>query len=245
MDRISIKNNRITIPSDNRLKSCTMADIQSEISMWIDFSDDASVVLNGNNISSITDKSDGNIDFFKQATATYQPSYVNTINGLKVGTFNVDGSLGQFLKWKGDFDLNDNTLLLIFKPTNVTHDKESVFSCDGGGNDFQIQSDDYDEWEGDIHGDKISEDDWIDHLLMYSIDMDSVDLQGFRVYQNRELMVTATEDRLGTTSLELMIGINRAEVRGFIGHICEIICVSRQYRTFVEHYLANKWGVLV
>lgn len=53
---------------------------------WYDFSDSGSVTLSGSNITDVTDQS-GNGNTISQATGGNQPTYVDTVNGLNVGTF--------------------------------------------------------------------------------------------------------------------------------------------------------------
>lgn len=83
-----------TISSKKRENIFLPSDI-SDLEIWLDASDDSSVILNGSNVSQWSDKS-GNGEHFVQSTPAWQPAYTEQLNGENVITFDgADDVLGN------------------------------------------------------------------------------------------------------------------------------------------------------
>jgi len=84
---------------------------------WWDASVESSVTLNGTNVSVLADLS-GNGRNAAQATASRQPAYTGTRNGLRMMTFNH--TAGQFLRGPWELTLTGQATFAVFSATNAT-----------------------------------------------------------------------------------------------------------------------------
>ena len=217
-------------------------DIFDSTYAWWDASDSSTVTIE-TGITQLDDKS-GNGYHFKQSAASEQPEYVlNAQNGLNKISFNGVTKMHTDNIANVDSRVQSSCLVIAFKPAGVDSSFDSIISWNGGGTDYQIDSNNAGEWRGQVRSSSSLTIGTVNTLWENRILSLVTNLTEWEIYKNGTLKDTNTVGTLDVTDIIVGLAINRGNSQPLASDFYEAMILPRRYRREAEGYLAHKWGI--
>jgi hypothetical protein len=241
-DFVVVGNKLVRSGSKGVIVPWTPADVATNA--WHDASDESTVTELAGYVLQIDDKLGNPNRYLDQTVGSRQPAYTNTLNGLRVITFDgIDDRLGNTM----GMDTYDWYFAVVAKPTLVSSRFDSLYCWAGNGNDWQIDAQSDTQFNGRFN------------------EVGGGSTLGFGQTNVTEWAIWGVENLLGTgrktvfngadqnsgsastwdlTSIALRWAGNRAADNDLGCEIAESVFVPIEYREKTEGYLAWKWGLV-